>query len=173
MVSETTRHEKNFFYGKLHAEKGLKSWLASNSEMDTCSLSCEVNRSPNTYTRSHLLSQSSETNRSLCVALPQQLALLCPCSGSFCPLQHYARSRCRHRSCWQAGGGSGSSVSPVHIYHLFGKGVRSLVIWLPMSRFRIPSGGILDYKLLFSPSSGKQACCSLLLLKQSQIQKSH
>lgn len=38
-----------------------------------------------------------------------------------------------------------------------------------MSRFRIPSGGILDYKALFSPSSGKQVCCSLLLLKQSYI----
>ena len=57
------RHEKNFSYGKLHMEKGSKSWLASNSETDTCSLSCEVNRSPNTYARSHLLAQSSQTNR--------------------------------------------------------------------------------------------------------------
>lgn len=81
------------FYGQLHTEKGSKSWPASNSKMDTCSLSCEVNRSPNTYNRSHPLAQSSERNRCLHVALPQQLALLCPCSGSFYPLQHYARSR--------------------------------------------------------------------------------
>jgi len=49
-----------------------------------------------------------------------------------------------------------AAVSLQYLFnYLLVKGVRSLVIWLPTSRFRILSGGILDYKVMFSPSSGK------------------
>lgn len=146
-------------------EKDSRSWLVSNSKTGTCRLSCEVNRSHST--RSHLqILELRNWQRSLCspaVTAGSALSLLRLLLPTFTtstltlrtPLPSADRSRV-----WRQ--------FHSRMYFLcFWQG--SLVIWVPMNRFRIPSGGTTHYKVPFSPSPGTAMCSSLLLLKQSQI----
>lgn len=75
--SDSTRHEKRFFYVKLHMEKGCKSSLASSSKRH---LQLELRCKQKTKYLHQTPSASPSRVQKLwcpCVALPQQLALSC------------------------------------------------------------------------------------------------
>lgn len=149
-------------------EKGPRSWLVSNSKTGICRLSCEVNRSLNTTSHLQLLELRNEQRSLCCCAVTagsalSLLRLILPTSTTSTvtlrtPLLSAGRSRV-----WQ------QFLSRMY-FLCFWEG--SLVIWVPMNRFRSPSGGTTHYKLLLAPSAGKAVGSSLTWLKQSQIQKS-
>lgn len=79
---------KMSFMGSGIWKKAQSLGLPAAVRWTPCSSSCEVNRRQQLHQVPARSCLSSESNRSLCAALPQQLALLCSCSGSFYPLQH-------------------------------------------------------------------------------------